>query len=140
MRDGFRLSARYSSLINDLTEVRFEEGEHEARLSERIPIDPSGPGRQSNELVIAVAVRLIREGCGAEWNPTRVWFAHAAHGERAALAAYFGTHDIAFDAGWNGFAIPRAHLDLPLASSNAALLSVLEAQARGVLARYPSKG
>jgi AraC-like DNA-binding protein len=140
LREGCELATRYVRLVNELTQVSFSVRGGEALIDERIPGEPLGGGRQANEFVLAAIVRLIREGFRADWRPSRVWFAHPGPADRSGLAEYFGTEALRFATGSNGLAFPVAELGLPVRSAEPALLSVLEAHARAIVASPLTSG
>lgn len=70
--------------------------------------------------------------------PARAWFGHPAPRDTSALVAALGTDRLDFDAGATGLALSGEALNLPLASSDPRLLSVLDRHAeRALAAREP---
>jgi AraC-like DNA-binding protein len=137
IREAIARLVRYIGLLNELVRVGFEERDGAGIVEQWIPGEPRCVGRHANEFFIATLVLRARALSGAPCVPERAWFAHAEPGDVSQLQALLGIRELQFDAGRNGLALPAAVLDLPLASADPALLSLLERQAEQDLAGRP---
>src|SRR5207247_11448831 len=59
-------------------------------------------------------------------EPIRVWFAHPRPADVSELVEWFGTGDVAFGAGENGFSFDARLLDETMAENDPALLQVMD--------------
>lgn len=123
---GLERVVRYMRLLNELIEVSLTVRGSEALLEHKIPGEPLGAGRQSNEFFVACVLARARRLTATPFVPSRAWFAHPAPREPGELLAYLGTTQVEFGRESSGFAVPRTALDLPLATSDPALLRVLD--------------
>jgi AraC-like DNA-binding protein len=128
---------RYIGLLNELVTVSFEEHEGVGVVEQRIPGEPRCVGRHGNELFVATVLMGARALSGQACVPERVWFAHDAPADTSELVQTMGTRQVRFGAGRNGIEWAAAVLDLPLATSDPPLLSILDKQAEQALAREP---
>lgn len=134
VKDALGRLTRFSALANHLVRYRIETVDLETCFEQRIVGRQDGLGRHANELAIALTVRIARDCIATEWNPSAVWFSHAAPRDVSALFEYFGTTSIEFGRSASGIAFPSADLERTLTSHDPALLSVLDEQAE-LLAR-----
>ena len=81
-------------------------------LREELIVGRSGSVRQSTELAIGVAFRMLRTFLGPEWRPRRVCFAHDAPADRSVHERVFGRH-VEFGHDFNGIVCARADLEVP---------------------------
>ena len=138
IRDALIRIVRYIGLVAELVTVTFDEHDGVGVVEHRIAGEPRCVGRHGNECFLAMLLTRARQLSGAAWNPERVWFAHPRPADTTALEAVLGTTQVRFDAGANGVALPAAVLDLPLASSDPPLLSLLDRHADQALAGRPA--
>ena len=68
--------------------------------------------RQSTELAIGVAFRMLQALLGPDWRPRRVCFAHDAPADRSVHERVFGRH-VEFGHDFNGIVCARADLEVP---------------------------
>lgn len=129
IREALVRIVRYIKLLNELVQIELEERDGMGIVEQWIPGEPSCVGRHGNEFFVAMLLLRARALAGAPCVPDRVWLAHAEPPDTAELHRVLGTPHLRFDAGRNGIALPSAVLDLPLVSSDPALLSLLERQA-----------
>ncbi|MDQ3370739.1 MAG: AraC family transcriptional regulator [Myxococcota bacterium] len=134
VREALARVVRYMGLLNEVVEVTLVEDAHEGVLTQRIPGAALCVGRHGNEGFLAMVLCEARRLSGAPWVPRRAWLAHPRPRDVSELIALVGTPEVAFGAEANGFALPTAVLDLPLASSDPPLLSLLDRQAIAALA------
>lgn len=81
-------------------------------LREEIVVGHEGPVRQSTELAIGVAFRVLKTFMGADWRPRRVCFAHEAPADRSVHHRVFG-RNVEFEHDFNGIVCARSDLDAP---------------------------
>ena len=79
-------------------------------LREELIVGRAGPVRQSTELAIGVAFRMLRTLLGPDWRPRRVCFAHDAPADRSVHERVFG-RNVEFGHDFNGIVCARADLD-----------------------------
>ena len=80
-------------------------------LREELIVGGSGSVRQSTELAIGVAFRMLRTFLGSEWRPRRVCFAHDAPADRSIHERVFG-RNVEFGHDFNGIVCARADLEV----------------------------
>jgi AraC-like DNA-binding protein len=134
VRESMVRIVRYISLLNELVEVTLSEKDGEGTIEQRITGAPLCVGRHGNEFFVAMLLAESRRASGTHWVPRRAWFAHPAPRDRSELESLLGTRDLRFGAGANGVAVDGAVLDLPLATSDPPLLTLLDQKAEEALA------
>ncbi len=134
IRDALVRLVRYFGLLNEVVTISFDERGGEGLVEQRVAGEPLALGRHANELFVVALLDRARELSGASCAPTRAWFAHPAPPDPAPVLAAVGTTRVRWRAGGNGFALPRAALDRPLASSDPPLAALLDRQAEQALA------
>jgi AraC-like DNA-binding protein len=80
----------------------------------------AGSVRQSTELAVGVAFRILRSLLGPNWKPRRVCFAHDAPANRSVHERVFG-HNVEFGHDFNGIVCTRSDLALPNPNADAGL-------------------
>ncbi len=130
---------RFGRLINAQLDVTFDATR--GRLEQRIKGEPECLGKQGNEFSLAHQVKVVREACGVDVAPTRVYFAHAAPPAfDEELSAYFKTREIVYSSGFNGVDLSTAALDTPLVGADTSLFALLEAQAARLVEQSEGDG
>lgn len=86
---------------------------------------------QIYDLSTAMACNIMRDLCGQDWNPTRVFLTRQRPHDLAPYKRLFRT-PIQFDAEQNAVAFPTHLLDHPLTSADPALFRHLEEEANGL--------
>jgi AraC-like DNA-binding protein len=123
--------ARYIWLQNDAYSVSLEEVDDIAIF--RLGVPPWA-GRQTCELSLGVALRVIRDLVGESWRPQEVRFTHAAPARLDVHRRVFGVTPL-FEQDFLALVIDRADLDAPIAQADPAmarhLVSYLEQIAAG---------
>jgi AraC-like DNA-binding protein len=104
--------ARYSNRFNEALFLTIEESADVVVLREELIVGGTGSVRQSTELAIGVAFRVLRTFLGADWRPRRVCFAHDAPADRSVHERVFGRH-VEFGHDFNGIVCARADLEVP---------------------------
>jgi len=104
---------RYGSRINESLFLTVEESGEVVVVREELIVGRSGASvRQSTELAIGVAFRMLRTFLGADWRPRRVCFAHDAPTDRSVHERVFGRH-VEFGHAFNGIICSRHDLEVP---------------------------
>jgi AraC-like DNA-binding protein len=138
--EGLRRIGRYTALVNEAVEITLVEAGGEARLEQRIAGEPECLGRHTNEFFVAFILVQARRATGDVCVPARISFAHPCPDDVTELVESVGTTRLEFGCEHNGIVLPRVMLDLPLASSDPALLHWLDDQAEAALHEHASTG
>jgi AraC-like DNA-binding protein len=112
MRLAIEALAHYSNRLNEALFLTIEEGHDVVVLREELIVGGEGSVRQSTELAIGVAFRMLRAFLGPEWRPRRVCFAHDAPADRSVHERVFG-RNVEFGHDFNGIVCARADLEVP---------------------------
>jgi len=104
--------ARYGNRVNGALFLTVEESGDVVVLREELIVGGSGSIRQSTELAIGVAFRLLRTLFGPNWRPRRVCFAHEAPRDRSIHERVFGRY-VEFGHDFNGIVCASTDLDVP---------------------------
>lgn len=75
------------------------------------------PARQSLEVAVGVAHRIIRQLLGDAWRPRPVWFSHSAPANMATHLKAFGPW-VEFGRDWSGILLAARDLDTPLPAAD----------------------
>ena len=81
---------RYGRRLNEGLFLTVEESGDVVVLREELIVGQPGSVRQTTELAIGVAFRVLRTFLGAQWRPRRVCFAHNAPADRSVHERVFG--------------------------------------------------
>ena len=111
MRLALDALVRYSNRLNEALFLTIEESQEVVVLREELIVGGSGSVRQSTELAIGVAFRMLRTFLGSEWRPRRVCFAHDAPADRSIHERVFG-RNVEFGHDFNGIVCARTDLDV----------------------------
>ena len=103
---------RYSRKLNSALFLTLEESGDIVVLREEIVVGHGGSVRQSTELAIGVAFRMLCALLGPQWKPRRVCFAHDAPADRSVHERIFG-HNVEFGHDFNGIVCSRSDLAVP---------------------------
>jgi AraC-like DNA-binding protein len=103
---------RYGRRLNEALFLTIEEAGDVVVLREELIAGTSGSVRQSTELAIGVAYRMLRAFLGTDWRPRRVCFAHHAPVDRTVHERVFG-RNVEFGHDFNGIICARSDLERP---------------------------
>jgi AraC-like DNA-binding protein len=120
LRLAVQAFAHYGRRLNEALLLAIEEAGDVVVLREELIIGRAGPVRQSTELAIGVACRMLRTLLGSEWRPRRVCFAHEAPADRSVHERVFG-RNVEFGHDFNGIVCARTDLDLPNPNADPAM-------------------
>jgi AraC-like DNA-binding protein len=98
--------------LNEALFLTIEEAGEVVVLREELIVGGSGSVRQSTELAIGVAFRMLRAFLGPDWRPRRVCFAHDAPRDRSVHDRVFG-RKVEFGHDFNGIVCARSDLEAP---------------------------
>jgi AraC-like DNA-binding protein len=120
LRLAIEALARYSRQLNEALFLTIEESGDVVVLREELIVGDSGPIRQSTELAIGVAFRMLRTFLGTGWRPLRVCFAHDAPSDRSVHERVFG-RNVEFCHDFNGIVCSRRDLESPNPNADPAM-------------------
>ena len=102
----------YGRHINEDLYLTIEDAGDVVVLREELVIGGTGSVRQSTELAIGVAFRMLRTLLGPEWRPRRVCFAHDPPADRSVHERVLG-RNVEFGHDFNGIVCARSDLEAP---------------------------
>jgi len=102
----------YGRRLNEALLLTVEEAGDVVILREELVVGHPGAVRQSTELAIGVAFRVLCQFLGEQWRPRRVCFAHDAPRDRTIHDRVFG-RNVEFGHDFNGIVCARADLERP---------------------------
>ncbi len=120
LRLAIEALARYGRKLNEALFLTIEESGEVVVLREELIVGHAGPIRQSTELAIGVAFRMLRAFLGTDWKPRRVCFAHDAPRDRSVHERVFG-RNVEFGHDFNGIVCTRRDLDVPNPNADPAM-------------------
>jgi AraC-like DNA-binding protein len=100
----------YGRQLNEALFLTLEESGSVAVLREELIVGRGGPVRQSTELAIGVAFRMLTTLLGTDWRPLRVCFAHDAPPDLTVHKRVFG-RNVEFGHAFNGIVFARRDLE-----------------------------
>jgi len=124
---------RYLRLVNPGVQLAVDDRADPVRLVVERTL-----GGFEAELTVALSLLRTRQEAGVELRPTYASFTHEPH-DVAEYADAFGC-PIRVRASWNGWALSKASMGIPLSRRDPALRRWLDRQAADVLARLPTDG
>jgi AraC-like DNA-binding protein len=110
---------RHVKKLNEALFLTMEESGDIVVLREELIVGHAGSVRQSTELAVGVAFRILRSLLGPNWTPRRVCFAHDAPANRSVHERVFG-HNVEFGHNFNGIVCTRSDLAMPNPNAEAA--------------------
>jgi AraC-like DNA-binding protein len=117
LRLGLEAMARYANRLNQALFLTIEDAGEVVVLREELIVGESGPVRQSTELAIGVAFRVLQTLLGPGWKARRVCFAHDAPADRSVHERVFG-RVVEFGHDFNGIVCTRQDLESPNPSAD----------------------
>ena len=136
--EGFRRISQFYRVMNDAQTIHWEETPTWAGAWLTVREVPYGVPRHATEFAFAWSLVMARTVTGVEITPSLVAFEHDApadlseHARILRCPVRFGHHrsEVRFD---------PAVFELPVRTSDPALVEILESHARSVLARLPAR-
>lgn len=127
LRRALASFSHFGRMHNESLQQRIEEAHGIATIHEELLLGRGGPVRQATELVVAVAMRLLRVFLGADWRARRVCFTHPEPADMAVHRRVLGqTPD--FGREFTGIVCTSADLDTPIASADPVLAHYIREQ------------
>jgi AraC-like DNA-binding protein len=120
LRQALVSLSRYARVHNDALVVRIEEAQGLATIREELLLGCSGPVRQSTELMVAVAMRLLKMFLGPKWQARQICFSHAPPRHLGVHERVLGQRPL-FGQEFNGIVCPSADLDTSMPSADPVL-------------------
>ena len=120
LRLAVQAFVQYGRRLNEELLLAIEEAGDVVVLREELIVGHAGPVRQSTELAIGVAFRMLCALLGKDWRPRRVCFAHDAPADRSVHERVFG-RNVEFGHDFNGLVCSRADLDVPNPNADPAM-------------------
>lgn len=105
---------QYVAPVHDIMVISMHPSPRGAILRQIIPGLPDCQGRHANEHWTAAVLVAARRMAARDWQPLRIWLAHAAPRDNRELVRVFGTTEIVFDAGMNAIEVDRSVLAYPV--------------------------
>ena len=134
LRLGAEALARYANRLNEALFLTIEDAGDVVVLREELIVGGAGPVRQSTELAIGVAFRVLQALIGPGWKPRRVCFAHDAPANRSVHKRVFG-RIVEFGHNFNGIVCARKDLDVPNPNAD----PMMERYAQGLVESHLAK-
>jgi AraC-like DNA-binding protein len=135
-RQALAAVARWVPLLQEGLEASLVEDAREGRFVLRTPRRPRGAGRFVQELVLARALHLLRNGQEST-AMARLWFAHARPSGLGAITRWFGTEAVAFGCEDSGFAFPVEDLARPMPQADPRTVEAVGPLLDAELGSYP---
>jgi AraC-like DNA-binding protein len=125
---------RYIHIHNESVRLRIErDGDIVAIMPVLLLGDPV-PVRQSVELLVGVAYRILGALLGSGWRPLDVHFAHPAPRNRATYRRFFNCN-VAFGAEFDAIICPAADMDRPMMAADASMARYAQSYVETIAAR-----
>ena len=112
LRLALEALVHYGRPLNEALFLTLEETGDVVVLREELIVGHGRPIRQSTELAIGVAFRMLCTFLGPDWKPRRVCFAHDAPKDRSVHERVFG-RCVEFGHDFNGIVCARRDLEVP---------------------------
>ncbi len=129
--------ARYSHIHNESLQLRIERHDDVVAIMPTLTLGRAVPARQSIELLIGVAYRILSAFLGAGWRPLDVHFAHGAPRNRERYRRFFACN-VAFGADDDAIIVPASDMERPMPSANAALARYAQTYVESIAERAPT--
>ena len=129
--------ARYIHIHNEALRLRIERHDDIVAIAPALLLESQGPTRQSIELLIGVAYRIVRAFLGSGWRPLDVYFAHTAPRNREIYRRFFACN-VAFSADYDAILCPVLDLDRPMPAADASMARYAERYIETIAARSPA--
>ena len=113
LRLALEAFVRYGRRLNEALFLTIEESGDVVVLREELIVGQSGSVRQSTELAIGVAYRMLRTFLGPDWRPRRVCFAHDRAARTFGARARIRPQRVEFGHDFNGIVCARSDLEVP---------------------------
>ena len=112
--------ARYIHVHNESIRMRIERDGDTVAIAPALSLGPTTPARQSIELMIGVAYRILTAFLGPGWRPLDVHFVHPAPRNRDTYRRFFDCN-VAFGAEIDAILCPASDMDRPMPAADASM-------------------
>ena len=112
--------ARYIHVHNESIRMRIERDGDMVAIAPVLSLGPATPARQSIELMIGVAYRILTAFLGPGWRPLDVHFVHPAPRNRDTYRRFFACN-VAFGAEIDAILCPASDMDRPMPAADASM-------------------
>ena len=128
--------ARYVHIHNESVTLRIKRIGDLVAIAPQLLLRSPVPARQSVELVVGVAYRILAAFLGPGWRPLDVHFAHPAPRNRETYRRFFACN-VAFGAEYDAILLPAADMERPMPAADAALARYARDYVEAIAARSP---
>ena len=128
---------RYIHIHNESLRLRIEKHGDLVAIAPVLLLGRPVPARQSVELVIGIAYRILSAFLGAGWRPLDVHFAHPAPRNRSTYRRFFNCN-VAFGAELDAIICPAVDMERPMAAANASMAKYAREYVEALAARSPT--
>jgi AraC-like DNA-binding protein len=111
---------RYIHIHNESVRLRIERHGDIVAIMLVLLLGRPAPARQSVELLVGVAYRILSAFLGSGWRPLDVHFAHPAPHNRNTYRRFFNCN-VAFGAEFDAIICPAVDMDRPMATADASM-------------------
>ena len=111
---------RYIHIHNESVRLRIERQGDTVAIIPVLLLGGPVPARQSMELLVGVAYRILAALLGPGWRPLDVHFAHPAPRNRATYRRFFNCN-VAFGAEFDAVICPAVDMERPMAAADASM-------------------
>ena len=112
--------ARYIHIHNESVRLRIERHGDMVAIVPVLLLGRPVPARQSAELLVGVAYRILSALLGSGWRPLDVHFAHPAPRNRATYRRFFNCN-VAFGAEFDAIMCPAVDMERPMAAADTSM-------------------
>jgi AraC-like DNA-binding protein len=125
---------RYIHIHNESVRLRIERHSDAVVIAPMLLLGRPVPARQSAELLVGVAYRILSAFLGSGWRPLDVHFAHPAPRNRATYRRFFNCN-VAFGAEFDAIICPAMDMDRPMAAANASMARYAQSYVEAIAGR-----
>jgi AraC-like DNA-binding protein len=130
---------RYIHIHTESVRLRTERHDDVVVIAPLLLLGGPVPARQSVELVIGVAYRILGAFLGSGWRPLEVHFAHPPPRNRDAYRRFFNC-DVAFGAELDAIICPASDMERPMAAADASMARYAQSYVEALAARSATFG
>ena len=125
---------RYIHIHNESVRLRIERRGDVVAITPVLLLGSPVPARQSIELVVGVAYRILSAFLGSGWRPLDVHFAHPAPRSRETYRRFFSCN-VAFSAEFDAILCPASDMDRPMPAADASMARYAQSYVETIAAR-----
>jgi AraC-like DNA-binding protein len=125
---------RYIHVHNESVRLRIELNGNIVIIAPVLLLGRPVPARQSAELLLGVAYRILSAFLGPGWRPLEVHFSHPAPRNRNTYRRFFNCN-VAFGAEFDAIVCPAIDMDRPMAAADASMARYAQNYVEAIAAR-----